>query len=203
MFTGIVTDVGTVLSAEQKAELRLSIRCGYDMSTVDLGASIACSGVCLTVVDKGDDWCAVDLSTETLVADRQRPVARGRQAQPRALAAGRRRARRSFRHRPHRLRRRGHRFSPRRGVDPNRSCRAGRAGAAGRGKGVGRARRSVADRQRRGGSDGGGTLFSVNVIPHTAGEHTTLGEVLPGDSSMSKRTCSPAISTGCLAARAQ
>jgi riboflavin synthase len=66
MFTGIVTDVGTVVSAEQRADLRLTIRCGYDMSTVDLGSSIACSGVCLTVVDKEDDWFAVDLSTETL-----------------------------------------------------------------------------------------------------------------------------------------
>lgn len=66
MFTGIVTDVGTVVSAEQKADLRLTIRCGYDLSSIDLGASIACSGVCLTVVDKGDDWFAVDLSMETL-----------------------------------------------------------------------------------------------------------------------------------------
>ena len=66
MFTGIVTDVGTVISAEQRSDLRLRVRCGYDMDTVDLGASIACSGVCLTVVDKGDDWFAVDVSTETL-----------------------------------------------------------------------------------------------------------------------------------------
>jgi riboflavin synthase len=66
MFTGIVTDVGTVVKAEQRADLRLTIRCGYDMATVDIGASICCSGVCLTVVDKGDDWFAVDLSTETL-----------------------------------------------------------------------------------------------------------------------------------------
>ena len=66
MFTGIVTDVGTVTSAEQRADLRLAIRCGYDMETVEMGASIACSGVCLTVVDKGNDWFAVDLSTETL-----------------------------------------------------------------------------------------------------------------------------------------
>ena len=66
MFTGIVTDVGTVVKAEQRADLRLTIRCGYDMSSVDLGASICCSGVCLTVVDKGDDWFAVDLSLETL-----------------------------------------------------------------------------------------------------------------------------------------
>lgn len=66
MFTGIVTDIGTVARAEQRSDLRLTIRCGYDMGTVDLGASICCSGVCLTVVDKGDDWFAVDLSTETL-----------------------------------------------------------------------------------------------------------------------------------------
>jgi riboflavin synthase len=66
MFTGIVNDVGEVVSAEQRADLRLTIRCGYDMGTVDLGASICCSGVCLTVVDKGDDWFAVDVSTETL-----------------------------------------------------------------------------------------------------------------------------------------
>ena len=66
MFTGIVTDVGTVRSAEQRGDLRLVIGCGYDMAAVDLGASIACSGVCLTVVDKGDDWFAVDVSGETL-----------------------------------------------------------------------------------------------------------------------------------------
>ena len=66
MFTGIVTDVGTVRSAEQRGDLRVAIACSYDLATVDLGASIACSGVCLTVVDKGDDWFAVDVSTETL-----------------------------------------------------------------------------------------------------------------------------------------
>src|SRR5690349_1235620 len=66
MFTGIVTDVGTVRSVEQRGDLRLQIVTGYDLETVDLGASIACSGVCLTVVDKGDDWFAVDVSGETL-----------------------------------------------------------------------------------------------------------------------------------------
>ena len=66
MFTGIVSDVGTVVGAEQRADLRLTIRCNYDLSTVSLGASIACSGVCLTVVDRGDDRFAVDLSMETL-----------------------------------------------------------------------------------------------------------------------------------------
>jgi riboflavin synthase len=66
MFTGIITDVGRVVAAEQKGDLRLRIACGYDLAGVDLGASIACSGVCLTVVDKGPDWFAVDLSAETL-----------------------------------------------------------------------------------------------------------------------------------------
>ena len=66
MFTGIVTDVGTVRKAEQRGDLRLEITTGYDLATVDLGASISCSGVCLTVVDKGDDWFAVDVSGETI-----------------------------------------------------------------------------------------------------------------------------------------
>src|SRR5690348_15434447 len=66
MFTGIVTDIGTVRRAEQRGDLRLTIGTGYDLDTVDLGASIACSGVCLTVVDKGEDWFAVDVSAETV-----------------------------------------------------------------------------------------------------------------------------------------
>jgi riboflavin synthase len=66
MFTGIVTDVGTVRKAEQRGDLRLMIGCGYDMDSVDLGASVSCSGTCLTVVDKGEDWFAVDLSVETV-----------------------------------------------------------------------------------------------------------------------------------------
>ena len=66
MFTGIVTDIGRIEAAEQRGDLRLRIGCGYDMSGVDIGASIACSGVCLTVVDKGDAWFAVDVSAETL-----------------------------------------------------------------------------------------------------------------------------------------
>ena len=66
MFTGIITDVGTINSAQQRGDLRLTIGCGYDMASVDLGASIACSGCCLTVVDKGADWFAVDVSGESL-----------------------------------------------------------------------------------------------------------------------------------------
>ena len=79
MFTGIVTDVGTVREAEQRGDLRLEIASGYDLATVDLGASIACSGVCLTVVDKGDDWFGVDVSAETVArtaADHWREGAR-------------------------------------------------------------------------------------------------------------------------------
>ena len=66
MFTGIITDIGTVRSVEQKGDLRLTIGCDFDMASVDLGASIACSGACLTVVDKGEDWFAVDVSRETV-----------------------------------------------------------------------------------------------------------------------------------------
>ena len=66
MFTGIITDIGTVRKLEQKGDLRLTVGCDYDMDTVDLGASIACSGACLTVVDKGEDWFAVDVSQETV-----------------------------------------------------------------------------------------------------------------------------------------
>lgn len=65
MFTGIITAVGTVTRAEQRGDLRLVIACDYDMAGVAIGASIACSGCCLTVVDKGADWFAVDASAET------------------------------------------------------------------------------------------------------------------------------------------
>ena len=79
MFTGIVTDVGKVRNAERRGDLRLVIETAYDLDTIDLGASISCSGVCLTVVDKGDDWFAVDVSGETLsktAADHWREGAR-------------------------------------------------------------------------------------------------------------------------------
>jgi len=66
MFTGIISDIGAIISAEQRGDLRVVIACGYDMGGVALGASIACSGVCLTVIDKGDDWFAVDVSAETI-----------------------------------------------------------------------------------------------------------------------------------------
>lgn len=66
MFTGIITDVGTIESTEQRGDLRARVRTAYDTSGVDMGASIACSGACLTVVDKGPGWFAVDISAETV-----------------------------------------------------------------------------------------------------------------------------------------
>jgi len=70
MFTGIITDIGTIARIEQRGDLRIVIDSGYDMGGVDLGASIACSGVCLTVVDKAPagqpGWFAVDVSGESV-----------------------------------------------------------------------------------------------------------------------------------------
>ncbi len=66
MFTGIITDLGTIRAVEKRGDLRMVIGCGYDMAGVDMGASIACNGCCLTVVDKGNDWFAVDASGETI-----------------------------------------------------------------------------------------------------------------------------------------
>ncbi len=66
MFTGIITDVGHIVSLEKRGDLRARIATGYDMATVDLGASIASDGVCLTVVGKGDGWYDVDVSAETV-----------------------------------------------------------------------------------------------------------------------------------------
>lgn len=66
MFTGIITDIGTIRSIEPRGDTRMVIETAFDLDTVEIGASIACSGVCLTVVDKGDGWFAVDASGETL-----------------------------------------------------------------------------------------------------------------------------------------
>jgi riboflavin synthase len=70
MFTGIVTAIGTIASAEQRGDLRLRITAPLDPARIDIGASIACSGVCLTVVERGgtagDAWFDVDLSGESI-----------------------------------------------------------------------------------------------------------------------------------------
>ncbi len=66
MFTGIVTDIGIVTASEVRGDRRVVVRCGYDMAGVAIGASIACSGACMTVVDKGTDWFAADVSGESV-----------------------------------------------------------------------------------------------------------------------------------------
>ncbi len=66
MFTGIVTDIGTVVARETRGDTHFRIRTLYETASIDIGASIACAGVCLTVVQKGADWFAVDVSAESL-----------------------------------------------------------------------------------------------------------------------------------------
>jgi len=70
MFTGIVTDMGEVLAVERRGDLRARIATGYDVDGLALGASVACDGVCLTVVARGAEggrgWFAVDVSAETV-----------------------------------------------------------------------------------------------------------------------------------------
>ena len=70
MFTGIVTAIGTIESVEQRGDLHVTIACPFDPEAIAIGASIACSGVCLTVVDRGGEpgaaWFTVDVSAETV-----------------------------------------------------------------------------------------------------------------------------------------
>jgi riboflavin synthase len=66
MFTGIITDIGTVAALTQAGDLRARITTAYDTSRIDMGASIASDGVCLTVVALGPDWYEVQVSAETV-----------------------------------------------------------------------------------------------------------------------------------------
>ena len=179
MFTGIVTDIGTVRSAEQRGDLRLVIETAYDIDTVELGASIACSGACLTVVDKGEDWFAVDISGETVsktAAERWQEGARVNLE--RSLRLGDEIG--------------GHIVtghvdavgqvvgvcpegdSKRVGISVPRSLGAM---IAAKGSvaldGVSMTVNDVRD------AEDGTTHFSVNLIPHTA-QHTSLGDLAPG-----------------------
>ena len=94
MFTGIVSDVGTIATVEDRGDLRVVVNTAYDTAGIDLGASIACSGVCLTVVDKGADeggrgWFAVDVSGETVSRTAQGAWTNGRRLNlERALKLG-------------------------------------------------------------------------------------------------------------------
>ena len=179
MFTGIVTDVGTVRSAEKRGDLRLVIQTAYDMDSVDLGASIACSGACLTVVDKGEDWFAVDVSGETMsktAAEHWREGARLNLE--RSLRLGDEIGGHIVT---------GHVDAVGEVADAERDGDSTRvsiavtdylgAMIAAKGSvaldGVSMTVNDVGDKE------GGATRFSVNVIPRTA-EHTTLGELAPG-----------------------
>jgi riboflavin synthase len=66
MFTGIVTDVGVIRTLEQRGDLRVRIGTAYDAANIDVGASIASDGVCLTVIGTGEDWYDVEISGETV-----------------------------------------------------------------------------------------------------------------------------------------
>ena len=69
MFTGIITDIGEVLAVERRGDIRARIGTGYAIAGIDIGASIACDGVCLTVIAKGTDprgWFDVEISAETV-----------------------------------------------------------------------------------------------------------------------------------------
>ena len=94
MFTGIVSDIGTIRSVEHRGDARVVVTTAYDTATVDLGASIACSGVCLTVVDRGPGieggpgWFAVDVSGETVRRTADQWVAGRRLNLERAMRLG-------------------------------------------------------------------------------------------------------------------
>jgi riboflavin synthase len=180
MFTGIITDVGRIEAVEPRGDLRARIACGYDVATVDLGASIACSGVCLTVVDKGSDWFAVDVSAETQGRTAPGMWAEGRRLNlERALKVGDELG--------------GHIVAGHvdgvaevaAAAETGASLRLGLVAGAGIAPFVA-AKGSIA-------LDGasltvneveplpdGGVAFSVNIIPHTAA-HTTLGAAKAGD----------------------
>ena len=66
MFSGIITDLGTVRSIEASGDSRFEFSTGFDTVAIGTGASVCCSGVCLTVIDKGEKWFAADVSAETL-----------------------------------------------------------------------------------------------------------------------------------------
>ncbi|MBO9400663.1 riboflavin synthase [Shimia sp. R9_3] len=66
MFTGIITDVGKIAELEQRGDLRARISTAYDTGSIEMGASIASDGVCLTVIAMGEGWYDVEISGETV-----------------------------------------------------------------------------------------------------------------------------------------
>ncbi len=180
MFTGIITDLGRVRSLERKGDTRFVFEIGTGTADLALGASVACSGACLTVVDKGPNWFAADVSAETLSKTTLGDWAEGRTVNlERALKLGDELG--------------GHLVSGH--VDGvGRLCSRAAEGdslrlvfeapaelgrcIAPKGSvavdGVSLTVNEVEDR------DGGTMRFGVNIIPHTAQE-TTLGALREGD----------------------
>ena len=66
MFTGIVTDIGKIIELEKRGDLRARIQTDYDINTIAIGASIACDGICLTVIKTGSNWFDVEISAESV-----------------------------------------------------------------------------------------------------------------------------------------
>ena len=182
MFTGIVTDVGEITSltpGSNTGDRRFVVRTKHDMAPVPMGASIACSGCCLTVVDKGPDWFAVDVSHESVSRTAAGQWSEGAALNlERALRLGDELG--------------GHLVTGHVdgvgtvvGVCPDGgSLRIGIAAPASLGPfiapkgsitldGVSLTVNEVSDQ------DDGTTHFAVNIIPHTA-QHTTLGTLAAG-----------------------
>lgn len=89
MFTGIVTDIGTITELTQEGDLRARIATSYDTAGIDMGASISSDGVCLTVVDLGPDWYDVQISAETVSKTNLSAWVRGKRVNlERALRVG-------------------------------------------------------------------------------------------------------------------
>lgn len=180
MFTGIITDIGTIAAVERQGDLRVRVATDYAVDTIDLGASIACSGVCLTVVDKAPGWVAFDVSGETVSRTAQGQWIEGRRLNlERALKLGEELG--------------GHIVTGHvdgvatvLGICPEGDSR--RIGfavpaslapyLAAKGSvtvdGVSLTVNEVSDQ------DDGTAHFAVNIIPHTAAV-TTLGSLAPGD----------------------
>ena len=179
MFTGIITDIGRIEAAEQTGDLRLRIACGYDMARVDLGASIACSGVVPDRRRQRRDWFAVDVSAETIARTAPGLWEVGTRLNlERALEAGRR-TWRPYRHRPCRRRRRWSRPRPRsadRLGSPSSPAPEIDAYIAAKGSvaldGVSLTVNEVESLSE-------GVRFTVNIIPHTAAQ-TSFADVAPG-----------------------
>jgi len=71
MFTGIITDIGTIKSVTRGTggewgDTRMDVTCAYDTDGIDIGASISHSGACMTVIEKGPNWYAIEVSDESL-----------------------------------------------------------------------------------------------------------------------------------------